>query len=76
MALPLRGVVILSEFPPIIYGDLLARKEQLPQIHILEGPRRFLDGTLLSVLSLILKFAFKDHVESVAFWSIHDFITI
>jgi hypothetical protein len=76
LALPLRGIVILSEFPPIIYGDLLARKEQLPQIHILEGTRRFFGGALLSVLSLVLKFAFKDHVESVTFWSIHYFVAI
>jgi hypothetical protein len=76
LTLPLRGVFILSKFPPIIYGDLLTRKEQLPQIHILEGPRRFFGGALLSVLGLILKFTFKDHVESVAFWSIHDFVAI
>jgi hypothetical protein len=76
LALPLRGIVILSKFPTIIYGDLFARKEQLPQIHIFKGPRRIFGGALLSVLSLILKFTFKDHVESVAFWSIHDFIAI
>ena len=76
MALPLRGIVILSKFPPIIYGDFLAREEQLPQIHVLEGPRRFLGGALLSVLSLVLKFTFKDHVKSVTFWIIHYLVAI